>query len=280
VQKKGSKLMPWVTMGDTAEGEGASPINQFGETKANVGETSRNSDTPNNSVPRDRRWVFPTQVDWGTTIDNADMVRQMLDPTSPLTEAGVMAMGRAIDEDIIIPSFFGAASVGQKGATTVTFPSSNVVGVQVGSGSSPANVGMNKKKLLAARKLFRQFYVDFAYEPLCVGITAEQEENLLDEIEITSTDYRKSAVLETGDIGGFLRYNFVVLEEWPVDANGFRECPVWVKSGINLTPWKNAKNKAGEDAGKRFNNRLYMERNWGATRTQEPKVLKILCAEQ
>ena len=78
---------------DTYQGKAASHVEQFGSATAQK-KVTRNSDTPNLSVSQDKRWVFPVDYEWGTLVDKQDIMRMIIDPKSPLAQAGAAAMNR------------------------------------------------------------------------------------------------------------------------------------------------------------------------------------------
>lgn len=273
----GSLLRMWVTEpAEPYKGEQAEAVKQFGKSKARVGQQQRYEDTPINPVPRDKRVVYPNEVDWGEMPDKQDLIRELSDPTSALTESGVMSMGEALDEDIIIPSYFGVAKSGKGGAISNVFDSNMVVANDVGGASA---TGLNVAKLKRARKLLRAKKVKLERETIVCPITSTQEEELLNETEFISGDFRKSLILdEDGRLKKFIGINFVVIEELPKTGND-REIPFYVKSGIYLGRWNELEVNVGPDPGKKFQTRIYMHQAFGAVRTEEGKVAKILCTE-
>ncbi len=276
LQKQGSLLMSTVDVGDY-QGESGEVVKQFGATKARVGNEDRNGDTPIMTTPRDQRWVYPETVDWGDLLNKPDQLRMLIDPTSSLNQGANMAMGRSIDEDIIIPAFFSAAKTGKNGSTTTNYPANaNDIAITVGNGGA-GNVGMNVEKLIEARRLARRFYWPLDREPMYCGLSSLQESDLLNSVKFANRDYGEP-VLDQGRLKSYMGFQFVVLEEYPWAAN-VRSLPVWMKSGMHLGRWDGLSTNIAKDPGKKFNVRIYMSQMYGATRTQEKKVLRIQCAD-
>jgi len=99
LQQQGSRLRGAVTPYSFV-GKAASMMEQFGQVSP-VRNQSRHSDTPLISTPQDKRWVYPNDYDWADLIDQQDRLRMLIDPSGPYTMAGSMAMGRAIDDEIL-----------------------------------------------------------------------------------------------------------------------------------------------------------------------------------
>lgn len=278
LQKMGSTFRPYCMPG-SYKGESGEVVKQFGATKARVGNEDRNGDTPIMTTPRDQRWVYPTHVDIGDLFDKQDQIRQLIDPTSSINQAFNAAMGRAIDDDIIIPAFFGDAKTGKNGSVTTVFPNdgSQDVAQTIGSDNGATNVGLNSAKIIRGRKLLRRFKVKLEQEQVYVGISSAQEEDLLNDAKYTDRDFGEP-VLEQGRLKRWLGCEFVIDDGLPWAAN-VRSCPMWVKSGMHFGTWEELNTKIGPDPGKKFNVRVYMSQNFGCTRTQEKKVIRILCKD-
>lgn len=285
LQKEQSYLRPLCEERGDYTGDGAQAVKQFGSTKAIYGDDDRTGDTPVLSTPRDVRWLYPAPAKWGDLISKDDLLRQLIDPTSWVHMAGVMAMNRSIDEDVIIPAFFGTAKTGKNGTTSTTFPSSQEVAITVGSSDGNTNTGLNTAKLIRARKLLRKAYVKVTQEPIFCAISAAQEEDLLNDAKVINRDYNPGdpgwtapPVLRDGQLDRWLGMNFVVLEELPFDPADAtkRWNPVWAKSGMHLGVWDNFSAFFAPDPTKQFNYRVFMRQTFAATRTQEKKVVKII----
>lgn len=276
LQKEGSLLYNLVSHGNY-QGESAEVIKQFGPTKARRGENSRYGDTPIMSTPRDQRWVFPENVDWGDLFDRNDLMKQLIDPRSPITTNAKNAMGRTVDE-IVLESMFADAKTGKNGGTTTAYPSDNSLDVNIQVGSN-ADTGFNFDKLRKARRLMRNNHVNFRDDPLVCIISAEEEEDIWGDDKFTNTRYIRTASIPDGELQDkFFQVQFVILgeDELPTNAGDtVRYCPLYAMSGIHLGEWEALQVDLGKDPGKKFNWRLYLHQAFGATRTQEKKVVRI-----
>jgi len=282
VQKEGSLLLPYVDVNSDYIGESIEVVKQFGPSKARRGENTRHGDTPIMSTPRDQRWVVPENIDWGDLFDRNDLMKQLIDASSAITRVAGMAMGRETDVTII-NSFFGDARTGKGGATITPFPvdASQDVGIQVGSAPA-ADVGMNVAKIIRGRRILRANYAINRGDPLVVVGAARQEEEMFNDDRFVNTRYRRTTVLEDADSNEFFKCTFIFLEEMPTDPADVtkRWCAMFPKSAIHLGRWNGGlQTHLAQNPQKKFNWQLYMHETQGATRTQEKKVVKIICKE-
>lgn len=285
LQQQGSRLRQYVTE-YPLHGKAASVLEQFGAVTA-VKNQGRHSDTPLVGVPQDRRWVYPTDYDWADLIDNQDKLRLLIDPSGPYTQAGVMALGRGID-DIIIDGIFSNNNTGENGSTAVGTITAYNSGSQVVAASTGAtgNTGLNVAKLRAAKKLLLQAEVDIDNDMLFCGITATQHDNLLNEVQATNLDYTDRPVLQEGRIRSFMGFNFIHTERIPggpsyagsINTSGLYYVPVWAKSGVGLGIWNDIQASVDKRPDKRNSWQVYVTGTFGATRLEEKRVVQINCA--
>lgn len=293
LQQQGSRLRPYVQE-QAFVGKAASFVEQFGAVNG-VFNLSRHADTPVNDVPQDKRWMFPTDADWATLVDDQDRLRLIIDPTGPFAQAAVMAMGRHMD-DAIIGGFFGDNKTGENGSTSTGLLSawnsgSQVVAATVGASG---NTGLNIAKLRAAKKMLLQAEVDIDNDPLYMGITAKQHDDLLNEAQAINMDYTNRPVLVDGKITSFMGFNFIHTERIP-GGGGFNSTypgnsaitgytlnttwlvPFWAKSGVTLGIWNDVQSSVDRRADKRNSWQVYTTMTLGASRNEEKRCGIITC---
>jgi len=271
LQQRGSKLREAVTMG-SYNGKAAKAVEQIGAVSAQA-RTSRHADTPLISTPHDARWVFPTDYEWADMIDDQDKLRMLIDPTSPYALNGAYALGRAMDSDIITAAL-GTAKTGENGTTNTPFDTSNQ---QIGVGSTPA--GLTIAKLREAKKILLSNEVDVEMDPLYIAVTAKQLDDLLGTTEVTSADYNTVRALVQGQVDTFMGFKFIHTELLGVDGSSYRRVFAWAKSGLHLGMWNDVNAKITERADKSYATQVYVKGTFGSTRTEEGKVVEILCSE-
>jgi hypothetical protein len=273
LQQKGSKLRNTVTVGSYT-GKAAKAIEQVGPVTAQK-RTIRHGDTPLISTPADARWVFPTDYEWADLIDDQDKLRMLIDPTSSYSQNGAYALGRAMDDEIIT-AFFATAKTGENGSDNTVFGVNQ--DVVVGTGSTGAT-GLNISKLREAKKILMQNEVDIDNDPLFCIITAQQHDDLLNEAQAISLDYNTRPVLVDGKITAFMGFNFVHTERLPLNSSSQRRVPAFAKSGMHLGMFNDINTMISERADKGYATQVYVKGTFGATRTEEGKVVEIVCAE-
>jgi len=275
LQQKGSKLRGSVQMG-SYKGKQSEVVTQYGATAARAVSTRYAPIVPVNT-PNDRRWVFPEDFDWADLIDSFDKLRLLADPQSAYSQNGLYAMGRAMD-DVIISGMLGDNKTGEAGGTTTGFDTSNQR-VAVNYAAS-GNVGLTVDKLREARRILMENEVDLDAEPVYCAISAEQHDDLLGQIQVVSSDFNSGApVMKDGKVMQFLGINFIHSERLPTTSS-HRRCPVWVPSGVHLGMWNDIMSNVTQRRDLSSHPyQVYLMGTFGATRTEEKKVVDILCAE-
>lgn len=271
LQQRGSKLRDCVTVGSYT-GKAAKAVEQIGSVTAQA-RTSRHSDTPLISTPHDARWVFPTDYEWADLIDDQDKLRMLIDPTSPYAINGAYALGRAMDQ-LIISAALGTAKTGENGTTNTSFATATQ---QVTVGGTPT--GLTVAKLRSAKKILLGNEVDVEMDPLYIAVTAKQLDDLLGTTEVTSSDYNTVKALVQGQVDTFMGFKFIHTELLGLDSSSDRRVIAWAKSGLHLGMWNDINSKIDQRADKSYATQVYVKGTFGATRTEEKKVVEILCSE-
>lgn len=267
LQQRGSKLRDYCTMGSYT-GKAAKAVEQIGAVTAQK-KTSRHSDTPLISTPHDARWVFPEDYEWADMIDDQDKLRMLIDPTSPYAINGAYALGRSLDAAIITAAL-GDAKTGENGSTTTAFATATQ---QITVGAT----GLTIAKLRQAKRILMANEVDVENDPLYIAVTATQIDNLLGTTEVTSADYNTVKALVAGQVDTFMGFKFVHTELLGLDGSSDRRCFAWAKSGLHVGMWNDINSKITERADKSYATQVYVKGTFGATRTDEKKVVEIIC---
>ena len=276
LQQEGSRLRSFVTTGSHV-GKAASIVEQFGSATAQE-KTGRHSDTPLLDLSQDKRWVFPTDIEWGTLIDKEDQLRALIELTSPIARAGAAAMNRKID-DIILTAVFGTNYTGENGTTSETFGTLGSgtydVGVDTGGTASALNVA----KLQKGIRILMTANKGELMEPVYGAISSYEHDSLLKEVQVANKDYGNSAVLVDGRVKRFMGVDFTLTERLTI-TSGNRLIPLWPKSGLYLGLWQDFMAEISKRADKSYANQVYLCMTVGATRTQLGKQIRIQCDDQ
>jgi hypothetical protein len=276
LQQLSSKLRGRVAEGMHV-GKQASPINQIAAIK---GKAPAGRFAPKNRTDADftRRWVFPQDYELDQLIDSFDELRTIVDPQSMYSTNAAADVGRAWDDCIIVAAT-GTAQIGADagGLSSETFDTTNF---QVAStfGSSAAS-GLTVAKLIETRRILRHFHNDLEAESLTLVIGSQQESDLLNQVQVVSTEFNDRPVLVDGRVTRFLGFD-IVFSERLAQASSLRTCLAFVKSGLYLGVWKDMYSRASQRndlSGEPWD--LYTATSYGASRTQPGKVISILAAD-
>lgn len=275
LQQKDSRLSGTVTPMSIKGAKAATITDQVGLVEATERTTRYPPLTPGNT-PTDRPWVYPRDFDWNDLVDSIDKLRTVTDPQSALVMSGVAAMNRVKDR-VIVQNFFADRKTGQEGGTTTSFPAGKVVAVNHGASG---NVGLTVAKMREAKRLLMAAEVDLDTDPAFLPVTSKQHDNLLAEIQVISLDFNERPVMQEGRVRSFLGFNLPHTELLAVDGSSYRRNPAYVKSGMVLATWNDVTSDISQRkdlAGLPW--QVYVYGTFGATRTEEGKVIEIKCAE-
>lgn len=281
LQQMGPKLRPFISE-KTCTGEQSAQINLFDRVEAERS-TGRKPENLDNRANRRRRWlVYQDPIRTGEYIDEVDIWRQAMDPTSDLLQTHAQAIGRGIDA-IILEGLTGAAYEGKRGETSVALPSAQKVGIQVGSGDTPADVGLNILKLRAARMALEKAHVDLDREELFIALSTQEHDALLSFVEATSGDFQEwdanlRPVYRTGKLQQFMGFNFVRHQELRTNSAGtIRYLPVWTRSALTLGVWSDVRTRLWNDSARTQTPVFQIDFAGDARRGQDGRVVEIAC---
>lgn len=278
LQQKGSKLRG-KTMEGSHVGKQASPVNQVGPVTLKSPE-GRFAPKSNTQGELKRRWVFPQEGDINQLIDTFDELQTIVDPKSSFVTGAGYAVGRAWD-DCILTATTATAYLGQD-ASALTAETFDTTAFRVAAtfGASAAT-GLTVAKLIETKRIFRHYHNDLEADPLCIIIGSQQEADLLNQVQVVSTEYNDRPVLVNGKVQQFLGFDIVVMERVPqITASVTRGVIAFVKSGMYLGMWKDMTNnvsKRNDLSSEPW--QLYTQVMYGATRLQPGKILQIACAD-
>ena len=302
VQQMGSRLRNAVTLEAGKIGEEVF-MDRIGATSAQK-VTSRHADSPLISTPHDRRRVTPVDYDWGDMIDNPDKLRLLIDPASAYSVNAAMAMGRAIDEEVIgaiVGTAYGSESTsGSAASTSISLDASqqvdantNTYAVDSESGYTNLTVG----KLIHARKILGAGEADDydvnGNSNLFLVLNANQLAQLLTSTKVNSADYNQVRALVAGDLNQYMGFNIIRTEKIPTTAgtesySGTTACPqensanveyclAFHRRGVGLCVWEDIVARISERPDKRFSQYIYYRMTVGATRLEEERVVQLSC---
>ena len=277
LQQKGSKLRGKVAEGFHV-GKMASPINQIGPVSMRA-PAGRFAPKARVDAALTRPWVFPIQGEIDQLIDTFDELQTIVDPKSGYTEAASNAAGRYWD-DGIIANATGTAQRGQDASALTSESFTSTYQIAATFGASAAN-GLSVAKLIECKRLMRHYHNDLEMDQATLVIGSQQESDLLNLVQVVSTEFNDRPVLVDGMVKRFLGYDIVLSERLPqTTVNTTRGVLAFVKSGLYLGIWKDTENKVFQRPDLSSNPwDLSTTLMYGAVRTQLGKVFQILCAD-
>ena len=264
-QQKGSLLRGAVSE-ESVTGEKAF-FDQVGSSAA-IKRTSRHADTMIQDTPHSRRMVTMDTYEWADLIDDADKVRMLIDPTSTYAQAASAAMGRAMDDTIILAAT-GASLTGSSGATSTDMLSGNIIA----HGSADLTIA----KLIAAKRILDNGSVDPSITRY-IAVAPAQVEALLGTTQVTSSDFSNIKALVQGEVDTFMGFKFIMSTRLAVASN-IRTCFAWAEDGVKLAVGKDVMAKIDERADKSYATQVFYCSTFGSTRMEEAKVVSVLCDE-
>jgi hypothetical protein len=279
----------WPLLRKTPVGGEKTEITDFLGASATQTGDDRHGDTKYNNTPHDRLWLAkPPEEYWAELVDRQDQLAAKIELGSGYMMAATAAINRAKD-DAALAGIYGSIISGKTG--TVTTPLGTGMAVPVTTGAASGNARMNVAKLRLATKLLAQNYVD-TNEKKYMVLTAEQNDDLLSEVPVTSSDFKATyggTVNDNGQVVGLLGWNFIHLElanpllkvssALSLDTNSFRKNPFWVESGVVGGAWEEIFTSIDPLPQKRLSRQVFAACIVAATRTQAGKVGYILNSE-
>lgn len=271
----------------SCEGEASVGVKIFGQVEAQErrGRLPKNLD---NRVPRTKRWLkYRDPVESGEYIEDTDMWKQAFDATSDLQMAHAAAIHRKKD-DRVIEGMFGDAYEGKAGLEkTIKFPAANIIPVDThdenSGGSGP--IGLNLKKMRVANLKLKQSFVYQMYpsERPKFGMTAKQNDDLLQYLQVTSVDFRpgEDPAIQSGRVIRIMGFDIVECERWPLKSGttDVRLNAAWIKKALKKGVWSPFRARMWNDGSVNnapiFNNDIVFD----CRRMQDAGVLQVECQE-
>jgi len=258
--------------------------------------TSRNTPTPNLDITLSRRAVTTSMYEWATLVDRKDKLLQIHDPENQFAQAASMSLGRAMDVSIINGAL-GTAATGESGSTSTSLPNAQ----KLACVSQGAISSLNVSTLL---KVKQKFDAAEAVGPRYLVHNAAQLVSLLQQTQVTSSDYNTVRALVRGEIDTYLGFKFIHTElilpsstyssAFTADpatglysaASGYlalggseNSAFAFVGDGIILGKNEEAVGRIDERPDFSYAMQVYNSMDFGSVRMEEVKVVEIISAD-
>lgn len=260
----------------TAVGKAATVVNQIEEFSADE-RTALYDPIVFGSPTHKRPWVYPRHFDKAIPFDSIEQMQMNANPSSEYVRGVVAALNRQMDDEAI-RAFFADRNLetNNGGIATDSFDTSTFqVGVNVGGTAS----GLNLEKLQAALEILRsQEVMD---EQINCVISPKQERNLMNELEIISSDFTTKRILDAGTMAGsgYMGINWVLSNRLTFAT--YRLVPLFASSAMSFCSWdggiKTTVNMRYDLRGHPW--QVYGKGSFGAVRRDAKKIVQIQCAE-
>lgn len=275
VQQKRSRFEEGFTFHDDLKGRLNNVLELIGSTSAII-DGARGGDTPDIDNQIEPVWVVPHQIEWGKLIEKEDAIKALTNYQSPFVQAGAAAIVRGRDA-VFASAIFGNRLIGQDGATTQAWDSTNKIVVATVGGAGP-DVGMNVRKLQRGKRLLRAFYVDLDMEELWCAVNSQAMEELYNDLITINTDTEKMKYIAddaTKTVHRVAGVNIVQYEGMTdIDGTHYGHA-LWCKSGMHYGDFDPLTTTAEPNPQKKYRIHPYMENWWGASRSEDTKVIRI-----
>lgn len=270
-QQEVSKLETCVTVQKGLKGKQAVAADFVGEFPLKE-RTQRLSDTPLEDINRERRWYDFRQTSGAVPIDSLDELKTNYDPSDGLVQAGIAAINRNIDREIV-RGYYAVNKVGEFGESTKTFDTNNII----------TGVSVNNDILKAIKRgnrLFEDNQVDTEKEDIFCFVNAVMSELLTDSGVYVNSDFMDGKVLAGKKLipfngVNFIRYNGAGLRQKLANNKIKHFAPMFCKSGVGLGKWEDIFVRISERSDKEYAKQVYLRHACGASRLEEAKCLSI-----
>lgn len=245
---------------------------------------ARGGGTPDSTFTHEQVWCRPRQIEQGTTIEKEDEIKRTISLQSIYVQGIAKSIMRG-RRQIMLDAIFGARLVGPDGLQVATAYSAtdgiNLVLKDFVRSGGAANSGLTFDKLIKARTLLVGSEVEPSEERLCAAITHKQEFDLYGMVQYLSKDYREKTVVDEKNkrVLNFLDIDFIRVNQLPLAEAGVRRIPLWCQSAMHYGDFSPTETQLDRDPGKKYRLRPYAENWFGATRSEDRKVVEIRCVE-
>jgi hypothetical protein len=269
-QQMGSRLR--VTAGQTKTGVRGERTEFLPLAKSPaIKRTTAVAPTPAINLQWGARWAVKSIYDWATQIDRqSDVLAMLTDPESPAVKTAANALGRSIDDEIVL-ALYGTAVTGVNGSGSQVLPTAQKV--------AAASAGLTYAKLLAAIEILNA--AECEDERYCL-YGAAQQTDVLAITQMTSMDYRTSSAIttavETGRPANLLGMTWIRSERLGVVGSDGRVL-VFAAQGLGFGMWEDISVEVEKRAD--LNNAVQPMGtvSMGAVRIEDECVVEVACVE-
>jgi hypothetical protein len=240
--------------------------------------TARHADTILSDVSHTRRQIKMRDFEYTIGLDRFDELQVLIDPAAEYAGAVARKMMRTYDY-LAIEAALGSVKTGKNFGTSVTAANDGVTTISAGG------VGLTYDKLLEVKENFinNEVGVD-EDEDILLLVTGKQHSDMMKEVELTSGDFRREAVVENGRIVSALGMRVITFGTSAASnflsvSSSIRDCIAMstrgVVVGINQDITIDVDRRPDKNNMQQVQARFFL----GATRREGKLIQKVQCSE-
>jgi len=233
---------------------------------------TRHQDTPLTEQIHSRRSVDLVDFVLADLVDREDQIRLLINPDSLYAQNFMRSFGREYDFTIV-NAFVADADSGQFGGTPVSFPAGNTI--------ASGGTGLTVSKVRQVKRIFDS--KDVRDDGRVFVVSAQAMEDMLEQTEITSSDYNTVKALVQGTIEGDMWMGFkwirVSDDILPIDASLDRSCFAYQRDGMAFAIGQDLRTEMDRRPDKMNSLQIMCTASFSAVRIDEDTVLRILVRE-
>jgi hypothetical protein len=282
-QQTRSRLLDYCTFHPNLKGEQARAIQIVAQRTARRN-SPRGGATPRIEGRMEDVYITPEKLDDGFLEDKEDDIKLVTDLLNPNLQAMAAAHERGKDA-IISESWFGPRRTGKNGLVVEPYNNPNgIVAHDYVKTGAPTASGLTFSKIVRAVSLLSISEADLMRDKAVMAITNVQMEDLYAQVQFTSADFRNKMVLDTltETVVSFMGVEFVRLPATLIPTITLatrRRNPLWLKSGLHYGEFMPLMTTMDRDPTQNFNIQAYSLQFFGATRSEDVKVVEVHCNE-
>jgi hypothetical protein len=286
-QQLRSRLMPTFTFQPDLKGEQSRAL-QLVAARTAIIDGERLGDTPAVEGMREDVFCRPRRIEDGFLNEKEDNLKLVTDLTSTDLQGMAAAIERAKDQ-IMVSALFGPRLVGKYGATVEAYNNPNgIVPHDYVKSGAPTASGLTFPKMVRGLSLLARGEVDIERDPIFCAYTNVQMEDLYTQVQFTSSDFRRESRLVvdevTRTVQSFMGVTFVRLSSLTTlptvtGQPARRRIPLYAKSGMHYGDFMPVETSLDRNPQKKFRLHAYAEGWFGATRSEDVKLVEIQCNE-
>jgi hypothetical protein len=233
---------------------------------------SRHQDTPLTEQVHSRRSVDLIDYVLADLVDREDQIRMLINPDSLYASNFARTFGREFDY-AIINALTADSDSGQFGGTPVALPAGNTI--------ASGGLGLTISRVRQIKRIFDS--KDVMDEGRVFVVSAQAMEDLLENTEVTSSDFNTVKALVQGTIEGdmWMGFKWVRVSDdiLPIDGSLDRSCFAYQRDGMAFAIGQDLRTEMDRRADKMNSLQVMTTASFNAVRIDEDTVLEVLVRE-